>query len=61
VLLLTYRKTSPAKIAAIGTFVAEDDFAADEENESLLAARATSLQHPTVEEEAERHPEIMGD
>ncbi len=61
VLLLTYRKTSPEKIAAIGTFVAEEDLALGEEDQSLLAARATSLQHPTVEEEAERHPEIMGD
>ena len=61
VLLLTYRKTSPEKIAAIGTFVAEEDLAPGEEDQSLLAARATSLQHPTVEEEAKRHPEIMGD
>jgi len=61
VLLLTYRKTSPEKIAAIGTFIADDELAAGEEDQSLLAARATSLQHPTVEEEAERHPEIMED
>lgn len=61
VLLLTYRKTSPEKIAAIGTFVAEEDLVPGEEDLSLLAARATSLQHPTVEEEAERHPEILED
>lgn len=61
VLYLVFRRTSPEKIAAIGTFVAEEDLAGLEESESLLASRAPSVQHPTVAEEAASHPEILGD
>jgi amino acid transporter len=52
-----YRAKSPAKIAALGNFIAEEDLPADEQPESLLAARAPAVQHPTVAEEAMRHPE----
>jgi amino acid transporter len=60
VLYLTFRRRSPEKIAAIGTFVAEDDLAGLEENASLLAGRAPSVQHPTISEEVKSHPEILG-
>ncbi|HEY5438768.1 MAG TPA: APC family permease [Acidimicrobiales bacterium] len=61
VLLLVYRQKSPEKIAAIGTFVADDELPAGEEDSSLLVARTTSLQHPTVKEEVEQHPELLED
>jgi amino acid transporter len=53
-----YRVKSPEKIAAIGTFVAEDDLPLDEQPGALLAARTPSVQHPTVSEEVARHPEV---
>ena len=53
-----YRAKSPAKIAALGNFLAEEDLPADEQAESLLAARTPAVQHPTVAEEATRHPEL---
>lgn len=52
-----YRANAPEKIAALGTFVAEDDLPLDEQPASLLTGRAPSVQHPTVKEEFERHPE----
>lgn len=55
-LYLYYRVKSPEKIAAIGAFIAHDDLPLDEQHESLLAARASSLQHPTVAEEAKLNP-----
>ncbi len=58
VLYFYYRARSPQKIAALGSFMAEDDLPLEEQPESLLAARATSLQHPTVAEQAQTHPEI---
>ena len=61
VLLFTYKKTSPEKIAAIGTFVAEDDLPSNEQPERLLAARTTSVQHPTIAEEVALHPEMKKD
>jgi len=57
-LFLYYRAKSPEKIAALGTFIAEDDLPLDEQPESLLTARAPSVQHPTVGEEMARHPEV---
>ncbi|MFK4298776.1 amino acid transporter [Arthrobacter sp. GAS37] len=60
-LYLYYRAKSPEKIAAIGAFVAEDDLPLDEQHESLLIARASSVQHPTIEEEFQRHPEVSRD
>lgn len=57
-LYLYYRARSPEKIAALGSFMAEDDLPLDEQPESLLAARATSVQHPTVAEQVQAHPEI---
>ncbi|MDA8263059.1 MAG: APC family permease [Actinomycetota bacterium] len=42
---------SPEKIAALGTFVAEDDLPLEEQPEALLTARATSIQEPTVADE----------
>jgi hypothetical protein len=60
-LFLYYRAKSPEKIAAIGAFVAEDDLPLDEQHESLLAARASSVQHPTIEEEFNRRPEVSRD
>ncbi|NEN05330.1 APC family permease [Diaminobutyricibacter tongyongensis] len=58
ILFLRYRAKSPEKIAALGSFIAEDDLPLDEQPESLLAARAPSLQHPTVKEEVENTPEV---
>jgi amino acid transporter len=49
-LYLYFRATAPEKIAAIGTFVAEDDLPLAEQHESSLTARAPSVQHPTVAE-----------
>jgi amino acid transporter len=57
-LYLYYRQKSPEKIAAVGTFVAEDDLPLGEQPEALLTARATSVQHPTIAEEVAQHPEI---
>ncbi len=44
VLFTYYRKTSPEKIAALGTFVADDAVPLDDQPEALITARATSLQ-----------------
>jgi amino acid transporter len=49
-LYLYFRATAPEKIAAIGTFVAEDDLPIAEQHEFSLTARAPSVQHPTVAE-----------
>jgi hypothetical protein len=57
-LYLYYRQKSPKKIAAVGTFVAEDDLPLGEQPEALLTARATSVQHPRIVEEVAQHPEI---
>lgn len=57
VLFLRYRATSPEKIAALGSFIAEDDLPLESQPESLLAARAPSLQHPTVAEALDDNPE----
>jgi amino acid transporter len=46
-LYLTYRSRSPEKIAALGSFMAEDE--AHDEPEALLDARATSVQPPLGE------------
>jgi amino acid transporter len=59
-LFFYYRSRSPEKIAALGTFVAEDDLPLDEQPESLLTARTTSVQEPTVAQELSRHPEVDG-
>jgi len=61
VLYLYYRSKSPEKIAALGAFIAEDDAPLDEQHESLLTARASSAQHPTIAEEAAKHPETSKD
>ncbi len=45
-LFLYYRATSPAKIAALGSFVADDSLPLEDQPEALLTARATSLQEP---------------
>jgi amino acid transporter len=60
-LYLYYRAKSPEKIAALGSFIAEDDVPLDEQHESLQTARASSVQHPTIAEEVEKHPEIAKD
>jgi amino acid transporter len=49
-LYLYYRAKAPEKIAAIGTFVAEDDLPLAEQHEFSLTARTPSVQHPTVAE-----------
>jgi amino acid transporter len=49
-LFLYYRSTSPAKIAALGSFVAEDALPLEEQPEALLTAKATSLQEPPEED-----------
>jgi amino acid transporter len=60
-LFFYYRARSPEKITALGSFVAEDDLPLDEQPEALLAGRAPSVQHPTVQEEFARHPEVGKD
>lgn len=45
-LFLYYRRASPEKIAALGSFVTDDSHGQQDEVESLLTARATSLQDP---------------
>jgi amino acid transporter len=57
ILFLRYRAKSPEKIAALGSFIAEDDVPLEDQPESLLAARAPSLQHPTVKEEIQHNTE----
>jgi amino acid transporter len=57
-LYLYYRVKSPAKIAALGAFVTEDDLPEDEQNAGLLTARAASVQHPTIAEEVAEHPDL---
>ncbi len=53
-----YRYKSPEKIAALGSFVAEDDLPLEEQPEALLTSRTTSVQHPTVAEQVKAHPEM---
>jgi amino acid transporter len=60
-LYLYYRAKSPAKIAALGAFVTEEDLPAAEQTAALLAARAASVQHPTIAEEIAEHPELAKD
>ncbi|MCU1583464.1 MAG: Amino acid/polyamine/organocation transporter superfamily [Microbacteriaceae bacterium] len=61
VLYLYYRAKSPQKIAALGAFIAEDDAPLGEQHENLLTARASSVQHPTIAEEAATHAENTKD
>jgi amino acid transporter len=60
VLYFYYKAKSPEKIAALGSFITEDDLPEDEQKAALLTGRAPSVQHPTVAEEAVKHPEITG-
>ena len=60
VLYFYYRAKSPEKIAALGSFITEEDLPTGEQNAALQTARAPSVQHPTVAEEAAQHPEITG-
>jgi hypothetical protein len=60
VLYFYYKAKSPEKIAALGSFITEDDLPEGEQNAALLAARAPSVQHPIVAEEAAQHPETTG-
>lgn len=60
-LFIYYKAKSPEKIAAIGAFVAEEDLPFEEQTESLLTARASSIQHPTIGEEVKAHPERFRD
>lgn len=53
-----YRSTSPEKITALGSFIAEDDLPLEEQPEALLTGRAPSVQHPTVAEEVGAHPDL---
>jgi amino acid transporter len=57
-LYLYYRVKSPQKIAALGSFVTEEDLPPSEQPSALLSARAASVQHPTIAEEVVDHPEI---
>jgi amino acid transporter len=59
VLYFYYKAKSPAKIAALGSFITEDDLPEGEQNAALQTGRAPSVQHPTVAEEAAAHPEIV--
>ena len=57
VLYFYYKAKSPEKIAALGSFITEEDLPADEQNAALQTGRAPSLQRPTVAEKAARHQE----
>lgn len=48
-LFVYYRSTAPEKIAALGSFVADDALPVEDQPEALLTARATSLQEPPEE------------
>jgi amino acid transporter len=61
VVFFYFKARSPEKIAALGAFIAEDDIPLEEQPESLLTARASSLQSPTVKDEVANHPEIKED
>lgn len=61
VLFLYYRAKSPAKIAALGSFITEEDLPADEQNATLQTGRAPSVQRPTVAEEATAHQRTKED
>jgi hypothetical protein len=54
----SYRAKSPAKIAALGNFLAEEDLPAEEQPEALLASLTPAVQHLTVAGEVARHPEL---
>ncbi|MET4705290.1 APC family permease [Frigoribacterium sp. UYMn621] len=60
VLYFYYRAKSPEKIAALGSFITEEDLPEGEQNAALQTGRAPSVQHPTVAEEAAKHPETTG-
>ncbi len=49
-LFVYYRSTAPEKIAALGSFIADDALPLDDQPEALRAARATSLQEPYEED-----------
>jgi amino acid transporter len=57
VLYTYYRVKSPEKIAALGSFLAEEDLPLDEEPDSLLAERTQAAQRPTVVDDVARHTE----
>ena len=59
VLYFYYKAKSPEKIAALGSFITEDDLPEGEQNAALQTSRAPSVQHPTIAEEAAAHPEIV--
>jgi amino acid transporter len=59
VLYFYYKAKSPEKIAALGSFITEDDLPEGEQNAALQTGRAPSVQHPTIAEEAAAHPEIV--
>ncbi len=60
VLYFYYRAKSPEKIAALGSFITEEDLPEAEQHASLQTGRAPSVQHPTIAEEARAHPENTG-
>lgn len=60
VLYFYYKAKSPEKIAALGSFITEEDLPEVEQKAGLQTGRAPSVQHPTVAEEAAKHPEIAG-
>ena len=60
VLYFYYKAKAPEKIAALGSFITEEDLPEGEQNAALQTGRAPSVQHPTVAEEAAKHPENAG-
>jgi amino acid transporter len=59
VLYFYYKAKSPEKIAALGSFITEEDLPEGEQNAALQTGRAPSLQHPTIAEEVAKHPETL--
>ena len=60
VLYFYYKAKAPEKIASLGSFITEEDLPEGEQNAALQTGRAPSVQHPTVAEEAAKHPENAG-
>lgn len=59
VLYFYYKVKSPEKIAALGSFITEEDLPEGEQNAALQTGRVPSVQHPTIAEEAAKHPETL--
>ena len=58
-LYLYYRTKAPQKIAALGSFMAEDDVVSEQQPELLTADTASSVRHPSATERTRPHAETQ--